>query len=283
MKKRLLILSLTLILALITGGCSTSPKSNSQSQQVLPSSTAQTEAGQAPAETMTISIAAAASLETILNKDLIPQFEEKNQGIKVEGTYDSSGKLEKQIEEGMTVDVFFSAATKQMDQLSSTGLISDNTRVDLLKNKIVLIIPANATSGITKFEDITKANKIAIGDPASVPAGQYAKEALTSLGLWDKVSAKASLGTNVTEVLNWIAEGSAEAGIVYATDAKLQPDKIKIVAEAPSGSLKKDVIYPIAVIKASTKQEAAQKFVDFLTSEAAIQKFESYGFTNAKK
>jgi len=283
MKKRLLLLSMTLILALITGGCSTSSKGNSQNQQSSPSPTEQTEASQAPAKPTTIRIAAAASLETILNKDLIPKFEEQNPGIKVEGTYDSSGKLQTQIEEGMTADLFFSAATKQMDQLNSEGLISDNTRVDLLKNKIVLIIPANATSGITKFEDIIKADKIAIGDPDSVPAGQYTKETLTSLGLWDKVIAKASLGTNVTEVLNWVAEGSADAGIVYATDAKLQPDKIKIVAEAPSGSLKKDVIYPVAVIKASTKQEAAQKFIDFLTSKEVMQKFESYGFTDAKK
>lgn len=282
MKKIKILLSVVLLLTLITGGCSASSKSNSQNQQGTPNPAIKTEVTQAPAETTTINIAAASSLESILTKDLIPLFEDQNPGIKVEGTYDSSGKLQTQIEEGMTTDVFFSAATQQMDQLSSNGLILDNSRVDLLKNKIVLIIPVNAKSDITKFEDITKANKIAIGDPYSVPAGQYAKEALTSLGLWDKVNAKASLGTNVTEVLNWVAEGSADAGIVYATDAKLLSDKIKVVAEAPSGSLKQDVIYPLAVIKASTKQEAAQKFVDFLASKEAIQNFESYGFTSAK-
>lgn len=281
MKKINFLLSLVLLLILITGGCSSS-KSNSQNQKSTPSTTVKTEATKEPSESVTIKIAAAASLETILTKDLIPQFEDQNPGIKVEGTYDSSGKLQTQIEEGMTADLFFSAATQQMDQLSSKGLLLDNSRVDLLENKIVLIVPADSSSDITTFEDITKAKKIAIGDPNSVPAGQYAKEALTSLGLWDKVSAKASLGTNVTEVLNWVAEGSADAGIVYATDAKLQPDKIKIVAEAPSGSLKQDVIYPVSVIKASANQEAAQKFIDFLTSKDAIQKFESYGFTSAK-
>lgn len=260
MKRFLLLLSMAFILTLITVGCS----------------------AQAPAETTTIMIAAASSLEAILTTDLIPKFEDQNPGIKVEGTYDSSGKLQTQIEAGLAADLFFSAATKQMDALNGEGLISDNTRVDLLKNKIVLIIPINSTSGITKFEDITKADKIAIGDPDSVPAGQYAKEALTSLNLWDEVSAKASLGTNVTEVLNWVSEGSADAGIVYATDASLLPGKVKIVAEAPSGSLKKDIIYPVAIIKASTKQEAAQKFIDFLTSDAAMQMFESYGFTSAK-
>ncbi len=283
MKKRVFLLSITLILALFTGGCATSSKSSSQTQQSIPGATVQSEVSQAPVKTTTIRIAAAASLETIITQDLIPKFESQNPGIKVEGTYDSSGKLQTQIEEGLTADIFFSAATEQMDQLNSKGLIADNTRVDLLKNKIVLITPANATSGITKFEDITKANKIAIGDPDSVPAGQYAKEALISLGLWDKVSVKASLGTNVNEVLNWVAMGSADAGIVYATDAKLKSDKIRIVAEAPSGSLKKDVFYPVAVLKASTKQEVARKFIDFLTSNEAIQIFESYEFTDAKR
>lgn len=279
MKKMLCII---LMMALITGGCSVSTKSSSQSQQGTPSMV-QTEASQAPDESTTIKIAAAASLETILTEDLIPQFEEQNSGIKVEGTYDSSGKLKTQIEEGMTADLFFGAATKQMDQLSSEGLILDNSRIDLLINKIVLIIPASTASDITKFEDITKADNIAIGDPESVPAGQYAKEALTSLGLWDEVIEKASLGTNVTEVLHWVAEGSADAGIVYATDASLQPDKVKVVAEAPSGSLKQDVIYPVAVVKASTNQEAAQKFLDFLASKEAIQVFKNYGFTDTNK
>ncbi len=290
MKSKLL-LSMILILVLITGGCSASSKSASQNQQDATNPTAQSAAqpteqigaSQAPADTTTIMIAAAASMETILTEDLIPMFEEQNPGIQVEGTYDSSGKLQTQIEEGMVVDLFFSAATKQMDQLTNEGLIAENTRVDLLKNRIVLIIPADATVDIAKFEDITKADRIAIGDPDSVPAGQYAKEALTSLGLWDEVIAKASLGTNVNEVLNWVAEGSADAGIVYATDASLQPDKIKIVAEASSGSLKQDVIYPVAVIKASAKQVAAQKFIDFLASKEAMQIFESYGFTDAKE
>lgn len=281
MKKKLL-LSMTFMLALAAVGCSASSKSNSQNQHGTPSPSTQTEASQALVEDTTIMIAAAASLETLLTEDLIPMFEEQYPGIKVEGTYDSSGKLQTQIEEGLTADLFFSAATKQMDQLNSEGLVLDYTRVDLLKNKIVLIIPASATSDITKFEDITKADRIAIGDPESVPAGQYAKEALTRLSLWDEVIAKASLGTNVTEVLNWVSEGSADAGIVYATDASLQPDKVKVVAEAPSGSLAQNIIYPVAVVTASTKQEAAQKFLDFLTSKEAMQIFEGYGFTDAK-
>ena len=107
--------------------------------------------------------------------------------------------------------------------------------------------------------------------------GQYSEEALTNLGLWEEVSAKASFGTNVTEVLNWVAEGSADAGIVYATDAATT-DKVKVVAEAPAESLAEPAIYPVGVVTASANKEAAQKFVEFLQSEEAIKVFEEYGF-----
>lgn len=133
-------------------------------------------------------------------------FEEQNPDITVSGTYDSSGKLQTQIEEGMEADVFMSAATKQMDALTEEGMIEEDSVTDLLENKIVLITSADSQLELSSFEDITKADTIAIGDPASVPVGQYSEEALTNLGLWDQVLAKASLGTNVTEVLNWVAE-----------------------------------------------------------------------------
>ena len=115
------------------------------------------------------------------------------------------------------------------------------------------------------------------GDPASVPAGQYAKEVLTSLNLWAEVLEKASLGTNVTEVLNWVAEGSADAGIVYSTDAA-STGKVKVVAEAPEGSVSK-VIYPVGIVKASKDEASAKKFIEFLQTDQAKKAFESFGFT----
>ena len=132
---------------------------------------------------------------------------------------------------------------------------------------------------IASFEDIVNADTIAIGDPASVPAGQYAQEALTSLGIYDELNAagKFSLGTNVTEVLNWVAEGSADVGIVYATDAATT-ENVKIIAEAPEGSLAAPVIYPVGMIADSAHQEAAQLFIDFLQSDEALAVFEAYGF-----
>lgn len=228
-------------------------------------------------EESTITLAAAASLKNCMDDKLIPMFQEKYQNIKVQATYDSSGKLQTQIEEGATVDVFMSAAMKQMDALNEKGLMAEDTIAELLENKIVLIVPVNSTKEITTFEDILKADKIAIGDPASVPAGQYAQEALTSLNIWDEASKKASLGTNVTEVLNWVAEGSADAGIVYATDAASN-EKVKVVAEAPEGSVSK-VIYPVGVVKASEHEDAAKEFIEFLKTDEAKGVFESFGFT----
>jgi molybdate transport system substrate-binding protein len=205
-------------------------------------------------------------------------FEAANPGVTVEGTYDSSGKLQTQIEEGLEADVFMSAATKQMKALDEEGMIASDSIVDLLENKIVLIVPAGTDSAIKSFEDIANADSIALGDPASVPVGQYSEEALTNLGIWDSIQDKVSFGTNVTEVLNQVAAASADAGIVYATDAASMPDDVTVVAEAPEGSLATKVIYPVAVVKESANADAAQAFVDFLGSDEAIAVFEAYGF-----
>ncbi|PWJ47761.1 molybdate ABC transporter substrate-binding protein [Faecalicatena contorta] len=232
-------------------------------------------------EPVTLLVAAAASLEYSYEDELIPMFEEANPNITVEGTYDSSGKLQTQIEEGIEADIFMSAANKQMNALVDEALVDKDSVVELLENKIVLITSADSTLDLKEFTDISKAQTVAIGDPESVPVGQYSQEALTSLGLWDEISAKASLGTNVTEVLNWVAEGSAEAGIVYATDAATT-DKVKVIAEAPEGSLAENAIYPVGIVSASANKEAAQKFVDFLQSDEAIAVFEKYGFIQNK-
>ena len=231
------------------------------------------------AEPVNLLIAAAASLEYSMEDELIPMFEEQNPGITVEGTYDSSGKLQTQIEEGLDADVFFSAATKQMDALAEEGLVEESSVKDLLENKIVLIVLKGQEGNYSKFEDIANASTVALGDPASVPAGQYAQEALGNLGLWDAVSAKASFGTNVTEVLNWVAEGSADAGVVYATDAATKEDTVSVVAEAPADSLAEPVIYPVGLVENSTKKDAAEKFMEFLSSDDAAAVFEEYGFT----
>ena len=228
----------------------------------------------------TVTIAAAASLEKVFEEQLIPMFNEMYPDVKVEGTYDSSGKLQTQIEEGADVDIFFSAATKQMDALKDEGMMDDESIVDMLENKIVLIVP-HGEEGYSKFEDIVNAQSVAIGDPESVPAGQYGKEALTNLDLWDQVEGKLSLGTNVTEVLNWVAASSAQAGIVYATDAASMSDQVDVVAEAPEGSCTK-VIYPVGMLKNAQNPEAAQALFAFLQTDKAANVFEAAGFTIAQ-
>lgn len=238
---------------------------------------------EAPAEQQEILVAAAASLQYVMEDGIKPAFEKANPDIKVTFTFDSSGKLKTQIDEGADADVFFSAAKKQMNELGESNLIDTGTVVELLENKIALIVPKGSDLGITGFEDIVKADKIAIGDPESVPVGQYSKEAFENLGMWDQVEAKASFGTNVTEVLSWVAAGSADAGIVYLTDATTsdQFDQVEVIAFAPEGSVSK-VIYPVGIVSASTKKEAAQKFVDFLGTEEALKAFEKYGFSPNK-
>lgn len=245
-----------------------------ESEEIMQTEAAEQETS---AEETRLMIAAAASLEYAFREQLIPQYEAEHPGVIIEGTYDASGKLQTQIESGLEADIFMSAATKQMDALAAQdGILSDDTITDLLENKIVLIVPADQESTISSFEAIADAEAVAVGDPASVPVGQYAQEVLTALGIWDRIQDKLSLGTNVTEVLNWVAEGSADCGIVYATDAATT-DRVKIVAEAPEGSLKTPVIYPIAMLQ-NADPEAAE-FFEYLCSEEALKVFETYGFS----
>ena len=148
----------------------------------------------------------------------------------------------------------------------------------------MLISGANYAGGVTGFENITEAATIALGDPESVPVGQYAQEIFQNLGLWDELEngGKVSWGENVTQVLSWVAEGSAEVGVVYATDAAKADfaDKVNVMADAPEGSLQTPVIYPVAPLAAAADNEAAQLFVEFLQSDEAMEVFESYGFSS---
>lgn len=293
MRKQLYAVAAAILAAGMLAGCSGGAKETEEQTSVqaeketetakIPAAAeAETEAASEKEETELL-VAAAASLKNAYEEELIPMFEAQYPGVIVTGVYDSSGKLQTQIEEGLEADVFMSAATKQMDALNEKGLIAEDTIADLLENKIVLIVPTGNEVGLEAFEDIEKASSIALGDPASVPAGQYAEEALTSLGIWDRIQDKVSFGTNVTEVLNQVAASSADAGIVYATDAASMAEQVDVIAEAPEGSLKKKVIYPVAVLKGSAHSEEAADFVEFLKTEEAMKVFEAYGFSKGNE
>ena len=226
-----------------------------------------------------INLAAAASLKNVYDEKLIPMFQKQYPNVKVTPTYASSGDLQTQIENGLKADIFMSAANKQMNKLIEEGYIDNSTNKQFLENKVVLIVPANSTSNITSFNDLANmSGHIAIGDPESVPAGQYAKEVFTNLGIWNSTESKLSLGKDVTEVLNQVAQGSADCGVVYSTDAKSN-DGVKVICEAPAGSLNTSVIYPVAELKNTTNPDAANAFMDFLQTKEAKDVFVEYGFT----
>lgn len=227
--------------------------------------------------TTELMVSAAASLKDAMEA-IKPLYQTENSEVKIIYNLASSGSLQQQIEQGAPVDVFISAAPKQMNALEEKGLLLEGTRTDLLKNKIVLIVPKNDTS-IQSFKDLSgdQVEKFAMGEPESVPAGKYAREVLTAQGLFDSLQPKIVYAKDVRQVLNYVATGNTNAGIVYSSDAQVS-DQIKIVETAPEAS-HSPVIYPVAVLKESKQPEAAQAFVQFLSSQTAQPVFEQFGFT----
>ncbi|MGL5065821.1 MAG: molybdate ABC transporter substrate-binding protein [Microcoleus sp.] len=229
------------------------------------------------AQPTTLLIAAAASLQNAL-EELDPIFEKANSGVAVNYNFAASGPLQRQIEQGAPVDVFISAATAQMEALQNKNLILTDTRRNLLTNTLVLIVPNNSTIGLTNFRQLTNSNvrKVSVGEPRSVPAGRYAEELFSKLGIIDRVRSKLVYGNSVRNVLGSVESGNADAGVVYVTDAKMN-DRIKQIATAPS-NLHSPIVYPIAVIKASRKQQSARAYIQFLSSKQARDIFKKYGF-----
>jgi molybdate transport system substrate-binding protein len=224
-------------------------------------------------------VSAAASLTDAL-KELAPIYQTSHPNVTVRYNFASSGALQQQIANGAPADVFISAAAKQMDALEQNNLLLANKRRNLLKNRLVLVVPANR-SGIINLDSLTdsQVKRIAIADPRSVPAGEYAKAALTRAGLWNQLKSKYVLANNVRQVLQFVEAGNADAGLVYLTDAKTT-DQVKVVQTIPA-NLHGPIIYPIAVLKNSRNQAAAKAFVDFLFSSSAQKVFEKYGFNLA--
>ena len=223
-----------------------------------------------------LTISTATSLKDAM-ADIKQLYRQSKPDVTITYNFGASGALQQQIEQGAPVDVFISAAAKQMDALQQKGLLIDATRKNLLKNKVVLIAPKSATQ-ISEFKDLTRVgvNKVALGEPQSVPVGKYAQEALTSLGIFDQVRPKVILAKDVRQVLAYVETGNVDAGIVYETDAK-QSNSVKIVATAPEKS-HSPVLYPVAVLKDSKNTAQAQEFVQFLSSDRAGDVFAKYGF-----
>jgi molybdate transport system substrate-binding protein len=224
-----------------------------------------------------LNVSAALSLVDVL-QEINDLYTQENPDVIISPNFASSGTLQKQIEQGAPADVFFSAGAKQMDDLQDGGLIINDTRRNLLSNKVVLIVPSNSNLGICSFMDLLNENveKIAFGDPEFVPIGTYGTQTLEMFGIYEQVQQKLVLCSDVRQVLAYVEGGNVDAGVVFSTDAATS-NCVTVVAES-SAEINSNVVYPIAVIKTSTNVQAAKDYIAFLLSDEAKAIFEQYGF-----
>lgn len=224
----------------------------------------------------TIRVAAAISLKEALTE--IASAYQAGTGDKVELVFGSSGQLATQIKSGADVDVFISAAIKQVDDLTKDGLVDTKTRRTVVANALVLIVPADAKDAPDSFEALgSVAGKVAVGEPKTVPAGQYAEQVLKSLKLTERLAGRIVLGTNVRQVLTYVERGEVVAGVVYATDATESGSKVRVVATADPKT-HQPIVYPGVVISATKKSAAAGKFLDHLGGPEATKALRAKGF-----
>jgi len=226
----------------------------------------------------TLTLSVAASLKDSI-EETESAYKQDHSNIVFSNNFGSSGTLASQIEQGAPVDLFLSAAAKPIEDLQAKGMIAADTRRNLLRNTLVLIAPLD--SRLNGFQGLADASiqTIALGDPASVPAGQYGRQTLATLHLLDKISQKLVLGKDVRQVLTYVETGNADAGLVYITDAQAS-GKVRVVATAPE-STHDLIVYPVAVVKGSRNEEASRRFIEFLRSPIAQAIFVKHGFTIA--
>lgn len=228
-----------------------------------------------------VTISAAISLKNAF-EEIGKTFMEKHPGTKVVFNFGASGDLARQIEGGAPVDIFASAAQKDMDDIGKKDLIAANSRKDFVKNAVVLVKPANSGIPLQSLKDLQReeVRKICIGNPKTVPAGRYAEEALRHFNLWDAVKDKLIFAENVRQVLDYVARGEVDAGLVYSTDAMVRSKEVKVVMKLPEGS-HQPVVYPIGVIKGTKEETLSRAFVDFVISAEGQRILSQYGFITA--
>ncbi|MEM6521592.1 MAG: molybdate ABC transporter substrate-binding protein [Cyanobacteria bacterium P01_C01_bin.70] len=257
-------LTLTVIASLGAIACGQSSRSNPAA--------ATTPSGDA----INITVSAAASVQDAM-KDIQAAYADVAPEVIITYNFGASGSLAQQIIQGAPSDVFLSASDPWMSDLETKGQILPGSRKDLLQNAMVLVAPKDDAT-LADFSDLSQEpiRKVAMGEPASVPAGQYAKDVLTALNLFDGLQPKLVFAKDVRQVLAYVETGNVDAGLVYSTDAQ-RSNRVQVVATAPADS-HAPIIYPVAVVRDSDQAKAAQAFVDFLSSDTAIALFQGYGF-----
>ena len=248
-----------------------------------------------PLEATEIQVFIAASLDNAF-QELVELYRERQPNVTVTLNADSSGTLLTQIQEGYACDIFFSAATRQMDQLAEDGLMVEGTRTDLLGNEVVLITWQGSGTAVTGMDNLSEASSIALAD-GSVPVGQYTRAVLQNMGLLDSSLTAADITTqeisdalggveinecgNVSQVLQAVAEGSNEVGTVYYSDAYSEMDRVEILEHIPT-DLSGEIIYPVAQVVNPEADElesaAAADFLAFLQTDEAMEVFTAYQF-----
>lgn len=229
----------------------------------------------------TIVVSAAVSLENAFLE--IAKLYTARTGTKVDFSFGASGNLEKQIEAGAPVDVFASAGEKEMDQLQSQALIETDTRADFAGNVLVLVVPADSKLRLDSFRQLgsPQVKRLALGNPKTVPAGFYTRQALGHLDLWARLESRLIFAEDVRQVLDYVMRGEVSAGIVYATDVGIANGRVRQVAEAPEGTYG-PVSYPIAAVKGCAHQEAANQFIKLVLSPEGQDILKGYGFRTVK-
>lgn len=231
-------------------------------------------AGTAHADDLVVS---AASSLTNAFQDIAKAYEAQHPDTHVVLNFASSDTLLRQIAQGAPADVFASADEATMDAAQAQHAIAANTRVDFAANELVVIVPTDAKTNVTALADLASPafKHIAWGDPASVPAGRYTRSTLRAAGLADALAAKAVLAQNVRQSLAYVERGEVDAGFVYATDAAIAKDKVRVALHvAPTTP----IAYPIAVVEHAKHAAQAQSFIDFVRSDAGRQRLAAQGF-----
>lgn len=211
------------------------------------------------------------------------RFTAAHPGARLRYNLGGSGELARQIAAGAPVDVFVSAGTREMDGLERAGLILPDTRRTVAGNVLVVVVPADSKLALGGLRALAEraVERVALGDPRTVPAGQYARESLERLGLWERLGSKLVLAANVRQVLEWVSRGEVDAGLVYATDAKLPGARVREAFTVPASS-HAPIVYPAAVVVATHERLLAGAFVDLLAGREGRAVLARHGFLPAE-